>query len=1478
MSDIDRPVSQSGSCPGGEHETPEKDMAHQELDKLDGTVGPLTQYTFDEPNLEEDEEEPEGNNDSEHLNGDEALQGSDKQLGQEEPALHWNVEEDLEVQQWSDGSSYKGNVTMNMKLGFGEFKWANGESYTGEFYKDHHHGTGVYTWPDGSKFTGSFYLSRKEGYGTITFADGKKYQGLYKSDVRFGPGFETYSDGCQDVGIWLSHHLIRLCSAVPGSVSISSFPEFCYPFKEEQYNSENYASDLEKCQEEDPFEYRYKILLLEDRFTLPDRIYSYSSDMDHLPITPSLHTEFEHHFYRDKFYPEQSSNNISASMHCTNGMRKIYQHVNRHRNSPEHLNWDMCSIMNDDREKFGPKGIGESVAEQLIVMAGAGSYESISTILRLDLAHVDVSDSSGQTALHFATVNGHNKIINLLLDNGADVNKSNDEGLSALSLCLMLLYSTKSFWPNVAERNLPPNKEDISNRTSDSSGNESSVGDEKDIDDKNMMPPVSEQCAITSADDTTDPSVEGQGRDFTANRHRNETLYSTINLLLLRGADPNMCSIPMHALFFTTKAADVNTAQLLLECGARTDVRLYTQYGSLTPLHIAAALPLSDGIRITEILLHAASDPNASAEDEDYVYDQDRLEMPSSVLGFSMKGGHDSGLPLHDYFDKSPRVPEEGGRTPLHVACERQDNYKFAKDTISLLLAHSAKVNNLWSGHSPLSLAIASGNDLAVKELLANGADPNLALSRGVGSALCAAVNITYEKKRTLTARIALVDRLIKAGANILMPIVIGNGKRTVLGTATDYAYYKYFQDKRIAHTPYHALSLEERDIYNSRKQLLEHLGNLTREAAIMKEKEWAKEGIFRGPDVHRDAKTRRKMKEPVVEESLLLPQKTFFKYCYQCGRSVGVKLTPCLRCYCVYTCSKQCKKRSWEELHKDECQQLMGKLSGKMSATKGTRSQTSKTLHTERESSHHDLRAHTSRDSVSSTLKLDDETPTSKRTRKKASGSLHTETESSPPDLRAHTSLDCVPSAWNLSGKMSPVKITRDKISRSLHTEKESSQPDRWAHTSQDCVPSTSRSNSCNSTLYKHTTLHLGKVSDKMSPTKGTRRQPSKPLRPERESSQPDQTARTSRDYDPRNLSGKMSPVKITRNKISGSLHTEKESSHPDRWPHTSQDCVPSAWKVSDKMSPTKGTRSQPLKPLHPERESSQPDQTARTSRDYDPRNLSGKMSPVKITRNKISRSLHTEKESSHPDRWAHTSQDCVPSTSRRKVSDKMSPTKGTRRQPSKPLRPERESSQPDQTARTSRDYDPRKLSGKISPVKIIRNKISGSLHTEKESSQPDRWPHTSQDCVPSACESKNNSGKVSDKMSPTKGTRSQPLKPLHPERESSQPDQTARTSRDYDPRKLSGKMSPVKITRKNISGSLHTEKESSHPDRWAHTSQDCVPSTRKVSDKMSPTKGTRRQPSKPLRPKRESSQPVQRARTSRDYDPSPYENYSYN
>lgn len=51
-------------------------------------------------------------------------------------------------------------------------------------------------------------------------------------------------------------------------------------------------------------------------------------------------------------------------------------------------------------------------------------------------------------------------------------------------------------------------------------------------------------------------------------------MQSTMYLLLKRGADPNMSTVPMPVLFFATRNGDVNTVQLLLSKGANPCVKL----------------------------------------------------------------------------------------------------------------------------------------------------------------------------------------------------------------------------------------------------------------------------------------------------------------------------------------------------------------------------------------------------------------------------------------------------------------------------------------------------------------------------------------------------------------------------------------------------------------------------------------------------------------------------------------------------------------------------------------------------------------------------------------------------------------------------------------------------------------------------------------------------------------------------------------
>uniref|UniRef100_A0A3B3BYR2 Ankyrin repeat and MYND domain containing 1 n=1 Tax=Oryzias melastigma TaxID=30732 RepID=A0A3B3BYR2_ORYME len=293
-------------------------------------------------------------------------------------------------------------------------------------------------------------------------------------------------------------------------------------------------------------------------------------------------------------------------------------------------------------------------------------------------------------------------------------------------------------------------------------------------------------------------------------RHRRR--LKTLNLLLQRGADPNRARVPMPVIFLAVMAADSEVVRTLILSGARCDTPLPKAKKGLYPLHIAAALPGPAGPRITEMLLHTIVDPDARACDQDDVFEPDE---------------------------------KEGGRTALHIACQRESDHENASEVVALLLSHRASTDLLWRGHSPLSLAIASGNDLAVEELLKGGADPNLPLGPGVGSALCALANIN---------------------ADMLMPVAVGGA----VGTAVDYAYSSFNQDTYIARTPFHALNIQERKILKARQQLLSMMVDLL--------------------------------------------------FCYQCGRSLSVKLIACSHCHRVFYCSRSCKLKAWDERHKLEC------------------------------------------------------------------------------------------------------------------------------------------------------------------------------------------------------------------------------------------------------------------------------------------------------------------------------------------------------------------------------------------------------------------------------------------------------------------------------------------------------------------------------------------------------------------------------
>ncbi|ELW63517.1 Ankyrin repeat and MYND domain-containing protein 1 [Tupaia chinensis] len=994
------------------------------------------------------------------------------------------------VQEWHDGCVYRGEFGLDMKLGYGEFTWPTGEAYRGQFFRDHRHGVGTYTWPDGSSFTGMFYLSRRDGYGTMFMktrlfkvtagpcsAPGLRgvgaaqpqgrdfcwfgarpcaYEqqacfGLYRADERFGPGVETYPDGSQDVGLWFREHLIKLCSELPSSFSLRDYPEFSAFLTHAPARvcllEDRPFWDLNE--ERDPFFYEYKRFLLDDSLTLPPEMHVYSTDNCHLPVPHSFREELDSRIFVNDIPPFVEDGEPWFITNETPLLVRIQKQAYKFRNKKAHTSWNMGAILEGRRRGFARRGPLERLAKGMILKAEEGDYNWVYGILRDSLASADVADAKGYTALAAAAVHCHDDIIGLLLDCGADVNKSTDEGLTPLSMCFLLHYPSACFKANIAERTVPepqdpaksliirnlsflfpemsvespyrevrgpsqdspepkqllhvlgreddghlrgirPSLESIAKKSSHGG----SVGEaEKGLEDVAEDLDRSSLCS-SETDFESDISVYNysvvpsrgivektaqahsllKGSSLDATSSDQETVrrlalsmttrrnrWLTIKLLLRRGADPNLCRVPMQVLFFAVKAADVDGVRLLLESRARTDIRFPPQLryrcclhgqvskaedsgvgvtpsgafllmctavtlGALTPLHIAAALPGEEGVQITELLLHAITDVDAQAADQDSEYRAGKLDLPSSSLKLNNEPG-----PPSTYYSARTSLPQEGGRTALHVACEREDDSKCARDIVRLLLSHRANPNTLWSGHSPLSLSIASGNDLIVKELLSRGADPNLPLTKGLGSALCVACDLTYEHKRSIDGRLALIDRLLHHGADILEPVTLTQGDKVAVGTAVDYGYFKFFQDRKIAHCPFHALMPAERETFLARKRLLEYLGFQLRRAVLAKESQWDAKMLYLSKRAELIPSHRMKKKggtlpraldtEEHAEERELIP---FFKFCYQCGRSVGVRLSPCAHCYGILTCGKYCKTRAWADFHRKDCGSIL--------------------------------------------------------------------------------------------------------------------------------------------------------------------------------------------------------------------------------------------------------------------------------------------------------------------------------------------------------------------------------------------------------------------------------------------------------------------------------------------------------------------------------------------------------------------------
>src|SRR5437867_7128981 len=76
-------------------------------------------------------------------------------------------------------------------------------------------------------------------------------------------------------------------------------------------------------------------------------------------------------------------------------------------------------------EAFGRASMSD--LDNLIAAAKQGNLEQVNAILEADDSLVNQKDESGATPVHYAALNGHSHIVRLLVQRGADVNRTDSQ-------------------------------------------------------------------------------------------------------------------------------------------------------------------------------------------------------------------------------------------------------------------------------------------------------------------------------------------------------------------------------------------------------------------------------------------------------------------------------------------------------------------------------------------------------------------------------------------------------------------------------------------------------------------------------------------------------------------------------------------------------------------------------------------------------------------------------------------------------------------------------------------------------------------------------------------------------------------------------------------------------------------------------------------------------------------------------------------
>ncbi len=333
-------------------------------------------------------------------------------------------------------------------------------------------------------------------------------------------------------------------------------------------------------------------------------------------------------------------------------------------------------------------------------VASSNGHEAVVSILLENGADVNAKNNDGSTPLHYAiqfgaSGNGHESvvscfgnenIVSLLLENGANVNAKNDFGSTPLHTACFFGHESIVLF-------LLEEGADIEAKCE---GGQTPLHYASENGHKAIVSLLLEKGAKVNAKSDAD----GQTPLHSASRSGHKAIVS---LLLEKGAEVNAKSdadghTPLHS---ASRSGHEAIVSLLLEKGAEVNAK--SDADGQTPLHSASR---SGHEAIVSSLLEKGADVNAK---------DDTGWTPLHKAGYN---GHEAIISLLLEKGADVNAKDDTGWTPLHKA-----GYNGHEAIVSLLLEKGADVNakSDADGQTPLHSASRSGHEAIVSLLLANG-------------------------------------------------------------------------------------------------------------------------------------------------------------------------------------------------------------------------------------------------------------------------------------------------------------------------------------------------------------------------------------------------------------------------------------------------------------------------------------------------------------------------------------------------------------------------------------------------------------------------------------------------------------------------------------------------------------------------------------------------------------------------------------